>query len=227
MTKHLRTMTVAMLLTACAIASNATESNTFNQVTNASEQNVINADDNKTQKCVEFVAGTDKGSTGTLEGGFASDKISKDGVTVYCSRASFKNNPYRFNGSSTINGSSTTTISTEKGNIVKIEIVGDGLTKLVADGDGEYNITKNLIVWTGSAKSVSFKNKKTLADYAAATNIRVYVELPGTTTGVGSVNVDKHNNANNAVYNLQGQRIDGKSLPKGIYIKNGKKFMVK
>ncbi len=214
-------MTVAMLLTACAIVSNATEANTFNQVTNASEQNVINADDNKTQKCVEFVAGTDKGSTGTWGGASKADEISKDGVKVHCSLASFKNNPYRFNGSS------TTTISTEKGNIVKIEIVGDGLKKLVKNGEGEYNITNDLIVWTGSAKSVSFKNKKTLAEYAAATNIRVYVELPGTTTGIGSVNVDKHNNANNAVYNLQGQRIDGKSLPKGIYIKNGKKFMVK
>lgn len=214
-------MTVAMLLTACAIVSNATEANTFDQVTNASEQNVINADDNKTEKCVEFVAGTDKGSTGTLVGASKADEISKDGVTVHCSRASFKNNPYRFNGSS------TTTISTEKGNIVKIEIVGDGLTKLVENGEGEYNITKNLIVWTGSAKSVSFKNNKTLAEYASATNIRVYVELPGTTTGIGSVNVDKNNNANNAVYNLQGQRVNGKSLPKGIYIKNGKKFMVK
>lgn len=214
-------MTVAMLLTACAIVSNATEGNTFNQVTNASEQNVINADDNKTQKCVEFVAGTDKGSTGTFEGGFVSDEISKDGVKVYCSRASFKKNPYRFNGTS------TTTISTETGNIVKIEIVGDGLTKLVENGEGEYNITKNLIVWTGSAKSVSFKNNKTLAEYASATNIRVYVELPGTTTGIGSVNVDTQNKADNAVYNLQGQRVNGKSLPKGIYIKNGKKFMVK
>lgn len=221
MTKHLRTMTVAMLLTACAIVSNATEANTFNQVTNASEQNVINADDNKTQKCVEFVAGTDKGSTGTWGGASKADEISKDGVKVHCSLASFKNNPYRFNGSS------TTTISTEKGNIVKIEIVGDGLKKLVKNGEGEYNITNDLIVWTGSAKSVSFKNKKTLADYAAATNIRVYVELSGTTTGIGSVNVDKNNKADNAVYNLQGQRVDGKSLPKGIYIKNGKKFMVK
>lgn len=214
-------MTVAMLLTACAIVSNATEANTFNQVTNASEENVINADDNKTQKCVEFVAGTDNGSTGTLGGASKADEISKDGVTVHCSRASFKNNPYRFNGSS------TTTISTEKGNIVKIEIVGDGLKKLVKNGEGEYNITNDLIVWTGSSKSVSFKNKKTLAEYAAATNIRVYVELPGTTTGIGSVNVDKNNKADNAVYNLQGQRVDGKSLPKGIYIKNGKKFMVK
>ncbi len=214
-------MTVAMLLTACATVSNATEANTFNQVTNASEENVINADDNKTQKCVEFVAGTDKGSTGTLGGASKADEISKDRVTVHCSRASFKNNPYRFNGFS------TTTISTETGNIVKIEIVGDGLTKLVENGEGEYNITNDLIVWTGSAKSVSFKNNLDWANYAAATNIRVYVELPGTTTGIGSVNVDKNNNANNAVYNLQGQRVDGKSLPKGIYIKNGKKFMVK
>ena len=214
-------MTVAMLLTTCAIVSNATEANTFNQVTNASEENVTNADDNKTQKCVEFVAGTDKGSTGILGGASKADEISKDGVKVHCSHASFKYNPYRFNGFS------TTTISTETGNIVKIEIVGEGLTKLVENGEGEYNITKDLIVWTGSSKSVSFKNNKDWANYAAATNIRVYVELPGTSTGIGSVNVDKQNKADNAVYNLQGQRVNGKSLPKGIYIKNGKKFMVK
>lgn len=214
-------MTVAMLLTTCAIVSNATEANTFNQVTNASEENVTNADDNKTQKCVEFVAGTDKGSTGILGGASKADEISKDGVKVHCSHASFKYNPYRFNGFS------TTTISTETGNIVKIEIVGEGLTKLVENGEGEYNITKDLIVWTGSSKSVSFKNNLDWANYAAATNIRVYVELPGTSTGIGSVNVDKQNKADNAVYNLQGQRVNGKSLPKGIYIKNGKKFMVK
>lgn len=214
-------MTVAMLLTACAIVSNATEANTSNQLTNTSEENVINADDNKTEKCVEFVAGTDKGSTGILGGASKADEINKDGVTVHCSRASFKYNPYRFNGFS------TTTISTETGNIVKIEIVGDGLTKLVENGEGEYNITNDLIVWTGSAKSVSFKNNKTLADYASATNIRIYVELPGTTTGIGSVNMDTNKAGNNAVYNLKGQRVDGKSLPKGIYIKNGKKFMVK
>ena len=221
MTKHLRTMTVAMLLTSCAIVSNATEANTYNQLTNTSEENVINADDNKTEKCVEFVAGTDNGTTGILGGASKADEINKDGVTVHCSRASFKYNPYRFNGSS------TTTISTETGNIVKIEIVGDGLTKLVENGEGEYNITNDLIVWTGSAKSVSFKNNKTLADYASATNIRVYVELPGTTTGIGSVNMDTNKAGNNAVYNLKGQRVDGKSLPKGMYIKNGKKFMVK
>lgn len=221
MTKHLHMMTVAMLLTACSIVSNATEANTYNQLTNASEENVTNADDNKTQKCVEFVAGTDKGSTGILGGASKADEISKDGVKVHCSHASFKYNPYRFNGFS------TTTISTETGNIVKIEIVGEGLTKLVENGEGEYNITKDLIVWTGSSKSVSFKNNLDWANYAAATNIRVYVELPGTSTGIGSVNVDKNNNANNAVYNLQGQRVNCKSLPKGIYIKNGKKFMVK
>ena len=39
--------------------------------------------------------------------------------------------------------------------------------------------------------------------------------------------MDTNKAGNNAVYNLKGQRVDGKSLPKGIYIKNGKKFMVK
>lgn len=221
MTKHLRLMFVAMLTIACSLIGKAAEGGTYKLVTDASELNEIKTDDNKTEKCVEFVAGTDKGSTGTLGGASKADEISKDGVTVHCSRASFKNNPYRFNGFS------TTTISTEKGNIVKIEIVGNGLTKLVENGEGEYSITKNLIVWTGSSKSVSFKNNKDWANYAAATNIRVYVELPGTSTGIGSVNVDKQNKADNAVYNLQGQRVNGKSLTKGIYIKNGKKFAVK
>lgn len=165
-------MFVAMLTIACSLVGKAADGATYKLVTDASELNEIKADDNKTEKCVEFVAGTDKGSTGTLGGASKADEISKDGVTVHCSRASFKNNPYRFNGFS------TTTISTEKGNIVKIEIVGDGLRKLVENGEGEYSITKNLIVWTGSSKSVSFKNNKTWADYAAATNIRVYVEYP-------------------------------------------------
>lgn len=175
-------MFVAMLTIACSLIGKAAEGDTYKLVTDASELNEIKADDNKTEKCVEFVAGTDKGSTGTLGGASKADEISKDGVTVHCSRASFKNNPYRFNGFS------TTTISTEKGNIVKIEIVGNGLTKLVENGEGEYSITKNLIVWTGSSKSVSFKNNKDWANYAAATNIRVYVEYPNVKTFVYNEN---------------------------------------
>lgn len=148
----------------------------YKPATTSYELNVINSNEDYEERYVEFVSGTDNGTTGTTAGGFISDEISKDGVKVHCSRASFANNPYRFNGSS------TSTISVEKGNIVRIEIVGDGLTKLEKNGEGEYDITNNNIVWTGSAKSVSFKNNKDMANYAAVTNIRVYVEYPNVKT---------------------------------------------
>lgn len=148
----------------------------YKPATTSYELNVINSNEDYEERYVEFVSGTDNGTTGDIAGGFISDEINKDGVKVYCSRASFASNPYRFNGSS------TSTISVEKGNIVRIEIVGDGLTKLVKNGEGEYNITNNNIVWTGSAKSVSFKNNKDMANYAAVTNIRVYVEYPNVKT---------------------------------------------
>ena len=148
----------------------------YKPATTSYELNVINSNEDYEERYVEFVSGTDNGTTGDIAGGFTSDEINKDGVKVHCNRASFASNPYRFNGLS------TSTISVEKGNIVRIEIVGDGLTKLEKNGEGEYNITNNNIVWTGSAKSVSFKNNKTLADYAAATNIRVYVEYPNVKT---------------------------------------------
>ena len=151
-------------------------SEVYESATTSYELNVINSNEDYEERYVEFVSGTDNGTTGDIAGGFISDEINKDGVKVYCSRASFASNPYRFNGTS------TSTISVEKGNIVRIEIVGNGLTKLKKNGEGEYNITNNNIVWTGSAKSVSFKNNKDLANYAAVTNIRVYVEYPNVKT---------------------------------------------
>lgn len=148
----------------------------YKPATTSYELNVINSNEDYEERYVEFVSGTDKGTTDMLGGASKADEISKDGVKVHCNRASFASNPYRFNGLS------TSTISVEKGNIVRIEIVGDGLTKLEKNGEGEYNITNNNIVWTGSAKSVSFKNNKDWANYAAATNIRVYVEYPNVKT---------------------------------------------
>ena len=148
----------------------------YKPATTSYELNVINSNEDYEEKFVEFVSSTDKGTTDMWGGASKADEISKDGIKVYCSHASFASNPYRFNGIS------TSTISVEKGNIVRIEIVGDGLTKLEKNGEGEYNITNNNIVWTGSAKSVSFKNNKDWANYAAVTNIRVYVEYPNVKT---------------------------------------------
>ena len=148
----------------------------YKPATTSYELNVINSNEDYEERYVEFVSGTDNGTTDMWGGASKADEISKDGIKVYCNRASFASNPYRFNGIS------TSTISVEKGNIVRIEIVGDGLTKLEKNGEGEYDITNNNIVWTGSAKSVSFKNNKDWANYAAATNIRVYVEYPNVKT---------------------------------------------
>lgn len=150
----------------------------YKPATTSYELNVINSNEDYEERYVEFVSGTDNGTTDMWGGASKADEISKDGIKVYCNRASFASNPYRFNGLS------TSTISVEKGNIVRIEIVGDGLTKFEKNGEGEYNITNNNIVWTGSAKSVSFKNNKDWANYAAATNIRVYVEYPNVKTFV-------------------------------------------
>lgn len=158
----------------------------YKPATTSYELNVINSNEDYEEKFVEFVSSTDKGTTDMWGGASKADEISKDGIKVYCSRASFASNPYRFNGSS------TSTISVEKGNIVRIEIVGDGLTKLEKNGEGEYDITNNNIVWTGSAKSVSFKNNKDMANYAAVTNIRIYIEYPNVKTFEYNENEDNN-----------------------------------
>lgn len=48
-----------------------------------------------------------------------------------------------------------------------------------------------------------------------------------TATGVEKVAVTVPAAGGNKVYNLQGIRMDGQNLPAGIYVKNGKKFIVK
>ena len=54
-------------------------------------------------------------------------------------------------------------------------------------------------------------------------------EINGITTGVGFIWAGEKRNATatDDVYNLQGQKVNSKTLKPGIYIKNGKKFMVK
>ena len=47
------------------------------------------------------------------------------------------------------------------------------------------------------------------------------------TTGISQVVAAEEVFGNGAVYNLSGQRVDGKNLAPGIYVRNGKKFMVK
>lgn len=54
-------------------------------------------------------------------------------------------------------------------------------------------------------------------------------EMNGIATGIGFIKAGepKTITTNDDVYNLQGQKVNSKTLKPGIYIKNGKKFMVK
>lgn len=51
------------------------------------------------------------------------------------------------------------------------------------------------------------------------------INFDGETTAIDKVDVEKE--MTGEVYNLQGVRMQGENLPKGIYVKNGKKFVIK
>lgn len=85
---------------------------------------------------------------------------------------------------------------------------------------------KVLFVNAGS-KTKAFRCFFTISDNASITPAMLKVSIKGVETAINSIVMGNSNATDNAVYNLQGQRVNGNSLTKGIYIKNGKKFAVK
>lgn len=53
------------------------------------------------------------------------------------------------------------------------------------------------------------------------------VDINGTATAIDKIHVDGPFDATAPVYNLQGQRVNNSQLPSGIYVQNGRKFVVK
>lgn len=85
---------------------------------------------------------------------------------------------------------------------------------------------KVLFVNPGS-KTKAFRCFFTISHNASITPAMLKISIKGVETAINSIVMDNSNATDNAVYNLQGQRVNGNSLTKGIYIKNGKKFAVK
>ena len=85
---------------------------------------------------------------------------------------------------------------------------------------------KVLFVNPGS-KTKAFRCFFTISGNASITPAMLKISIKGVETAINSIVMGNNNAADNAVYNLQGQRVNGNSLTKGIYIKNGKKFAVK
>lgn len=85
-------------------------------------------------------------------------------------------------------------------------------------GDG------NKIYKAGTGMTKGFRAYFAIPKSASASALRVVID--GTATSIK--NIDSEIVESNApVYNLQGQRVDGNNLTPGIYVKAGKKFVVK
>lgn len=137
------------------------------------ELNVNNVVENIDFKCIEFVAGKDKGHTSILNGSTQSDEMAKYGAKIHSGLASFATDKYHING----RGSSTD-ITVENGKIIRIEMVGSDMNRLEGTSEGNYKIESDKIIWTGNSQKVSFKNDQVVWDYATPTSIKIYVDYP-------------------------------------------------
>lgn len=82
----------------------------------------------------------------------------------------------------------------------------------------------NKIYKAGTGKTKGFRAYFAIPKSASASALRVVID--GTATSIK--NIDSEVVESNApVYNLQGQRVDGNNFTPGIYVKAGKKFVVK
>ena len=102
------------------------------------------------------------------------------------------------------------------------DITNNGTVKAAGVTEGG----KVLFVNPGS-QTKAFRCFFTISDNASIPPAMLKISIKGVETAINSIVMDNSNATDNAVYNLQGQRVNGNSLTKGIYIKNGKKFAVK
>lgn len=104
-------------------------------------------------------------------------------------------------------------------------------TSYILDTDGEFNIADNAYQVPANSAYLVIPSEYVNTSMAKLHNIFLddEEEINGITTGVGFIWAGEKRNATatDDVYNLQGQKVNSKTLKPGIYIKNGKKFMVK
>ena len=147
--------------------------NKYTQGAVSYELNVNNVVENIDFKCIEFIAGKDKGHTDIWNGSTQSDEMAKYGAKIHSGLASFAEDEYHINGRN-----SSTDITVESGKIIRIEMVGSDMDRLQGTSEGNYKIETDKIIWTGNSQKVSFKNSNIVWSYAAPTSIKIYVDYP-------------------------------------------------
>lgn len=153
------------------------------------------------------------------------DATSIEAGVPYLIKPTVAGTTYTFNGKDVIadapkvEGNADVTF---KGIYSPTDITNKGTVKAAGVTEGG----KVLFVNAGS-KTKAFRCFFTISDNASITPAMLKVSIKGVETAINSIVMDNSNATDNAIYNLQGQRVNGNSLTKGIYIKNGKKFAVK
>ena len=143
---------------------------------------------------------------------------------------------FKAEGKATADITSDEIVNTSFTNIAKWTTNVDMTEAVKGLADGKFNIllakqkdeAKSTQIFTKDAKNFeNTKNTETPIAFAAADLVPqlTIVYENKTTSGITEVTADVV--SSDAVYNLQGVRMNGKNLPAGIYVKNGKKFAVK
>lgn len=111
-----------------------------------------------------------------------------------------------------------------KGIYNTVDITSDVVDAKFGDYYAAFLGAGNKIYKAGTGMTKGFRAYFAIPNSASASALRVVID--GTATSIK--NIDSEVVESNApVYNLQGQRVDGNNLTPGIYVKAGKKFVVK
>lgn len=111
-----------------------------------------------------------------------------------------------------------------KGIYNTVDITSDVVDAKFGDYYAAFLGADNKIYKAGTGMTKGFRAYFAIPKSASASALRVVID--GTATSIK--NIDSEVVESNApVYNLQGQRVDGNNLTPGIYVKAGKKFVVK
>lgn len=153
------------------------------------------------------------------------DATSIEAGVPYLIKPTVAGTAYTFNGKEVSADAPKTEGNTDvtfQGIYSPTDITNNGTVKAAGVTEGG----KVLFVNAGS-QTKAFRCFFTISDNASITPAMLKVSIKGVETAINSIVMDNSNATDNAIYNLQGQRVNGNSLTKGIYIKNGKKFAVK
>ena len=154
----------------------------------------------------------------------------KDGITFTYNFGMEGDNLYADDDEIRLYNYNTLTITAHNNDFTKVEFTSpgqnhDNKTLIASVGEVENN------VWTGQAKEVVFASNYVSSTKSGGVSKYYYLELSNmkitvaNPTGIQQLMAERF--ADDNIYNLQGVRMDAGQLRPGIYIKNGRKFVVK